>query len=273
MSRLFKAIGRAFKMFLAVISFGLIRFTEELELSEAGVAASYDEIRDGHVKTMKQAMKGLAITTRMKNELQSRVEKLGNDLNKLHKQRAGAEALIKKRLSVVGKENIKSDAEYQKLANLYNRVDEHITNSEEEVERLEKEQEKLLHDLEIQERELAEMGDEKREIDKEEAATQSDLAYSKTKKELAEARAGIATSGSGETRQRMQQLRRQRNAEAEAAGLIAGATNDDAIKDLERAAMNASSNDKLDALLGLSEEVEATTVGDSLEMLNDKLPE
>ncbi|MHA1948236.1 MAG: hypothetical protein ACW99G_02570 [Candidatus Thorarchaeota archaeon] len=274
MGRFFKTIGRFINMCFAYMTFGLLSKTEGMEMSEAGVSATYDEVRSDHTRSMKQSIKGVAITTRMKNTLQARIESITEELTKLRKQRSGAEALLKKRVKTVGKEKIREDADFQKFSNLYNRADELITSKETEVEELHVELEQLLDELEDQERELAELSAEGREIDKEEGQIQADLAHSKSKKELAEARAGIATGGANEARQRIKKLRDQSKAEAEAASRVAGATNDDEMKELERYAAKAASNDKLDALLGLSEETEtATSVATEESLVDEKFPE
>jgi len=75
----------------------------------------------------------------MKNELEADLNSLNDELQTLYKQRSGAEALIKKLVAKVGKDDIKSNAEYQRLAGLFNRVDTKIESKELEATRLEKE--------------------------------------------------------------------------------------------------------------------------------------
>jgi len=269
--KIFGAINRMIRVTLYYISFGMYKWSEELETTEAGIRSNYDDIKDEQKDNINSMRVAHAQYSSLQAELSSSLENLNERHDEQLKYQQGALALAKKRIDAVGKENIASDKKYQNFHTQFVKAKANADTMEQEIGQKEEQLENILGELEKLERDLKEMHADLDEIQKEEASTIADISFAKSKERAMSAKAGISTSGVSETRQRMQKLRRERMAKAESAAVLAGAKSQDDMKELVEAAQMAAADDEFEKMLGIHEPSVSTS--ETPEPVQEKLPE
>ena len=264
---MFKALGRLFKSFIYLITFQLNKISEVWGSSPGAIAASYDDIKSQHTKSIHQVKRAVASIMGVQEKKKARLKQLEEDIEKQKKLMAGAQAMGKKRVAQlqsqgVAPEAIMQDAEYVKCGSAFKDFMSTAEAKTEEAEQLADEideNDKQLADYEAQ---LHEMVRELKQIDQEKSSTIADVTIAKQQAEANDLIAGISRSSSTEERQRLQDMRQRLKAEAKISAKLAGADADRAEKEFLEYAETEVATDEFAKLMGLAAEAETPKLED-----------
>ena len=254
---MFKALGRLFKSCIYLITFQLNKLSEVWGSSPGAIAASYDDIKSKHQASIHQVKRAVASIMGVQEKKKTRLKQLEEDIQKHQKLLAGAQAMGRKRITVLqsqGKspDEIKVDAEYVKCGTAFKDFSSTLAAKQEEIENVAdeiQENERQLADYEAQ---LHQMVRELKNIDQEKHETIADVTIAKQQQEANDLIAGISRSSSAEERARLQDMRQRLKAEAKISSKLAGADADRAEQEFLEYAETASATSEFDALMGLA---------------------
>jgi chromosome segregation ATPase len=232
------------------------------------VRAKYDEIiRDkvGRIQQYKQAVASLI--AQQENKI-AKVKGLSEDIAQLERLKTGALAKAKqkvKELQAAGKtkDEIQQDEDYLKCLSAYNDFNSTLGEKQARVEELERDIEEYGNRIKEHKIQLQELARDIESMKSEAADAVADFITAQQEKEIADMFAGIAEGGKAEELQKLRQLRQEVKAEARVSKELAGT--DTKVQEAEflEYARTATSNDEFDALVGLAEETDAVSDGET----------
>ena len=256
---MFKALGRLFKSFIYLITFQLNKLSEVWGSSPGAIAASYDDIKSQHTKSIHQVKRAVASIMGVQEKKKQRLQQLEEDIQKHEKLLAGAQAMGRKRIAKLQAEGatpeqIKVDAEYVKCGSAFKDFSSTLNAKREEAEHVADEIEENERQLSEYEGQLQSMVRELKTIEQEKHETIADVTIARQQQEANDLIAGISRSSSAEERQRLQDMRQRCKAEAKISSKLAGADADRAEQEFLEYAETESATSEFDQLMGLATE-------------------
>lgn len=252
---IFRAIGRLVRTIMYAITFQFDKMSQVWEKSPAVINATYDAIQQDQLTRIESLKRAVAGQLRFKLGQESRLKELARQIDEQERGMKGAWAMGQKRVAeLAGKspEEIKQDPEYLRCQKGYEDFKSTLVAKREEAARIETELTGLDKELGHGETALESSLRELDSIQKERHETIVDVQLAQQRKEVADLKTGLATTGRSEERQRMQTLRQQLRAEATISEKLAGIDTTKATEDFMAYAAQSEAANEFDQLLGVA---------------------
>ena len=260
---MFRAIGRWIKAMMYLFTGRLDAARRALDTNPHVVQAKYDGIireKVGRIHTYKQAVAGLIAQQETK---MAKVKTLTGEVERLERLKAGALAKAKQSVAKLqkggkGKEEIQKDVDYQKCLSAFNDFSSTLDEKQDRITELEGDVGQYRTRIGEHKIQLQGLLREIEALKSESADAVADMITSKQEKEIGDTLAGIAKDGTAEELQRMRQLRQEVKAEAKISKELSGVETKAQEEEFLEYARASSSDSEFGALVGLSEEKDAS---------------
>lgn len=279
MSRLSRGFGRFFRAIASVVTLGLVKFSEPIERNPEVVGLDYDQVIQEKAKAaqlVKNAVGDLIAQQEMKKQ---KIEALTKEIVELEQEKAGAQALAKERVDTLraqGKPDadIMADGEVIQYQAAFTDASSTLGEKKARINDLESDMETLKGAID---QNIAQAQNLSREVEKlrsEKHEAVASIAAAQQIDKINEALAGISTSGSDETLQRLRRQRSEAEGRAKAATRLAGADMTVQREKLRKAAIRHTQNADFLQGIGLSSTpAQAETPASETPQTDSKLPE
>lgn len=274
---MFRALKRFFSAILYVVTFGLVKMSEDIESHPGVIKARYDEVIQDKVKRIQEFMEAVSEIIRIREQKKVSLKSLTEEVKRLEALKQGAAAKAKKAtasLQKAGKasDEIKQDPEFLRCQSAYKDFSSTLAEKLARIEELESDISGYDQKVEGHQRDLTNLKRDIEKIKAEKGEAVADIITAKQEKEVADLLSGIADDGSAETLQGLRDQREKAKAEAKVAEGLAGTDSRRQEEEFLAHAAADESNDEFAALMGLSEPEEEVPAP-AADKANSSLPE
>ena len=255
---MFKAIGRLIRAVLYTFAGNFNYWSQVWESSPEAIRAQFDAVESEHKTRIQEVKRAVGGIMAVQLKKQDRLHELDADISKQEKIMAGALAMGQKRAQLL-KSQGKSDAEVQ-LDSDYLRCSGGFKDAASTMEAKKTEAERLHQELSEAEKQLSgyevtmqTMVRDLGKIREQKDATVADVEIAKQEKEANDIISGISNSRSGETLQRLQDMRRRITSEAKVSQKLAGVEAKQSEDAFLKYALDTQANTEFDRLAGVGQ--------------------
>ncbi len=253
---LFRSIGRFFRACGYVLTGRMDKLANKVSANPAAVRATYGNIIRDKVAAIQDYKSAVATLIAQEKKKLATIKRLGEELLRQQRIKAGAGAKAKEIAAQLAAEGIPSDRvphdeRFMQCKAAFNDASSTVSEKEARIADLEgdvKEYQKRIKKHKVQ---LTSLQRDIEKIRDEQADAVADIITATEEKEMNDALSGVALGGTGEELQRMRDLREQLKAEAQVSSELAGTDTRHLEAEFEEFARASESNDEFDAMVNL----------------------
>jgi len=255
---MFKAFGRLIRAILYTLTGNFDYWSQVWESSPTAIRAQFDAVETEHRTRIQEVKRAVAGIMSVQLKKQDRLAELDQDVAKQEKIMAGALAMGQKRAQLLksqGKSDaeIQVDADYLRCSGGFKDATSTLSSKKTEASRLHDELEESAKQLTGYEVTMQGMIRELGKIKEQKDATVADVEIAKQEKEANDIISGISQSRSGETLQRLQDMRRRITSEAKISQKLAGVEAKQSEDEFLKYALDTNASNEFDRLAGISQ--------------------
>lgn len=256
------AIGRLLRNVWYFFTGKVDRMSEGIEKDPTVIRRQFDVIINQRKMSINQYVEAVSGLIAIQEKKKARLEYASKELSRLATLRDGAIAMAKSRMNELqkkgmAKEQIETDATYQKCLTGFQDFSSSITQYENECKSLEGEIQSAQKEIDSHKIRLEQIKRSIDEVKKEKDATVADMLSAKEEEGINKVLAGIATDTTGEMLERLRDNRQKAKARARTTRELAQTDVQQSMAEFEKFASTSAAKTDFNKLIGLDESASA----------------
>jgi len=274
----FNAIGRYLRAFGYLITGRIDSARKEMSANPYVMQATYDKIVEEKTRRIGQYKDAVAGLISQEEKKKNKLKELSTDVNRLEQLKAGALAKAKavaQQLQAKGMsiEDIKKNEEYVKCQAAFTDFSSTVVEKNNHIGELEAEVGQSAQTISSHKVQLQQLLRDIEKIRSEAAGAIADVITAKEEQQIADMLSGISQDGTAKELQDMRDMRQRVKANARISRELAGTDNKKLESDFLDYATRTSSNSEFDALIGLAEKADKSSMNAEASKKDARLPE